>query len=547
MKKNFILLASATIMFAMLFSACKSKKTNTLGRYIPQDAGLVMHINGESLTSKLSWDEIKKNSWYEEIYTDTANSAFIKSILDNPENTGVNVKGDLILFYLKDSSNAHVTIEGTITDEAKFKKMLTEANKDGKETIKDGFTYFTSEKASIAYNKEKFVATMDGGNTKSYIDYLPDSSVAVNPTIDLAAINTAILALAEDKSMAKNDKFSLLLAEKGDAHFWLNAKGFTNGMKGIGGAAAMVNLDKIYDGAITMGTINFDNGKINIDAKSYAGKEVTELYKKYNGSSVNKEMIQNIPSQNLAGVFIFNFKPEGIKEFLKILNLDGLATMGLSAYGFTLDDFIKANKGDVLFAVTDIKKDTGMATTLPNILFATSIGEKTSFNKLIDAGKKLGGGLASMSAETEKITFNTNDKYFIISNNKTYTDTYLAGTAKSVYPFMDKAADGPFCGYANLQYIISNIKPMDDSLNMASQALSLKMWDNIIISGGAFKDEAITQHWEINLMDKTTNSLKQMNTYANEMSIIEKKKSANRKSTWENEEVLTPLPTTKIK
>ncbi len=549
MQKRLLSLAATFLLAVILFSSCKSKKENKQGRYIPETAGVVLHVNGESLTSKLSWEDIKQNEWFKELYKDTTKSAFAKSILDNPENSGVNMKGDLMIFMVKDSTGSYSGVEGAILDEAKFKKMLAETSKDGKETTKDGYTYYTNDKASIAYNKERFVASMETGDfnymqTPMAYDTMGDTKPA-NIKKDMSAVTAQLLALTEDKSLAKNEKFSELMANKGDAHFWFNAKGFASGMNMVTGMAAMANLSKLYDGAYTTATLNFENGKINVDAKSYGGKEITDLYKKYNGSDFSKEMVKNIPSQNLAGLFIFNFKPEGIKEFLKLLNMDGLANLGAGQIGFNLDDFIKANKGDVLIAVTDIKNDSTGFGTDANFIFATSIGDKASFNKLIDAGKKVGGPMMGANPMAEKIAYNVNEKYFAIGNNKAGIDTYLAGTANSSFSFLDKISGGPFGGYVNFQYIIGANKPKADadSFKIASYDATLKMWDNMLISGGNFKDDAISQHWEINLIDKNTNSLKQLNTYAGTMSAINKKKTATNDLKWMNEDVIATEPT----
>lgn len=53
-KYPFLLAAVAIILFA----SCS--KTNKEGRYIPEQAIFALHLNGESLSSKLPWDEIKK-------------------------------------------------------------------------------------------------------------------------------------------------------------------------------------------------------------------------------------------------------------------------------------------------------------------------------------------------------------------------------------------------------------------------------------------------------------------------------------------------------
>ena len=546
MIKRILPIAFAGIIAMLLFASC-SKKSNKEGRYIPATAGVVMHIDGELLNSKLSWDEIKQNYIFKKMIADTSVSSFAKSILENPENSGVNIKSDIIVFVVKDSLGGYSAVEGAIKDEAKFKAMLVNAIKNGKETTKDGFTFFGDEKSSVAYNKEKFVvsyntpqiAMMDKLQTYSIDD---TSNVSeTNATRDMATTTANILNLKEDASLANNEKFSGLMAEKGDAHFWFNAQYFVS-TAALSGISAMANLTKLYDGAITTGTVNFENGKINFDVKSYGGKEITELYKKYNGSDFDKSMVKNIPSQNLAGLFAFNFKPEGIKEFLKLLNMDGLANLGAGQVGFNLDEFVKANKGDILFAVTDIKKDS-IAGEAASFIFAASINDKPSFNKIIDAGKKYGGGLVVGSTEAAKYSYNVNDKYFVFTNNKTTTDTYLAGTANSSFSFLDKITGGPFGGYVNFQYILNSLKPKADadSLDIAAYDASVKIWDNLLISGGNFKDGGITQHWEVNMLDKNTNSLKQLNSYLGRMTEIQEKKTARNVADWKVEELTEPI------
>ncbi|MEQ1553539.1 MAG: DUF4836 family protein [Ferruginibacter sp.] len=541
MKKRIFSVVFTAFATVILLTAC-SKKSNKQGRYIPENAGFVVHINGEALNNKLTWDEIKQNEFFKEMYKDSAHSAFAKTILDNPENSGVNIKSDLIIFMVKDTANSFAVIEGIIKDQAKFKQMLKDANKDATETVKNEFTFFANENTCVAYNKEIFIATTKANDMNKSLGNSNFSSITNAENL---------IALKEGISLGRNEKFSALIAEKADAHFWINAQHLNVG-DGLSGMAAMANLNKLYDGAITAGTINFENGKININAKSYAGKEITDLYKKYSGGNIDNTMIKNIPSQNVAGLFALHFKPEGIKELLKILNIDGLVNLGASQTGFNLDDFIKANKGDILFAVTDLKKDSTDFGANANYIFAASIGEKNSFNKLINAAKKMSTPMLGATAMTEKISFNTNEKYFVLSNNKTNTDAYLTGSANSTYSFLDKITGGSFGGYVNFQYVINNFQQNKNTTSFSTEQYNanIKMWDNLLISGGNFKDGAINQHWEINLMDKTTNSLKQLNNYTGIMAAIDKKKKLADIEKWKTEDVMAdekmlPLPTEK--
>lgn len=532
MQKRFLSFLAVAIIAVVFFSSCS--KTNKQGRYIPAAAGFVMIVNGDALQAKLPWEEIKKNDWFKKMSTDSSMPAFAKSILDNPENSGVNVKSDLILFIVKDSMGSYTAVEGFVKDEAKLKQFITSANKEAKESSKDGYTYFADEQSSIGYNKERFVYTINTPQMAAMkMPMQMDTTFGqgmqeLKNKRDMNVITAAVIAQKEEGSLAANEKFTTLVSGKNDACFWVNAQ-YLATLPNLSGMAAAVDITKLYNGAITAGTLNFNNGKIDVDLTSYAGKEMTELYKKYNGSSIDKAMVSNIPSQNVAGLFAFNFKPEGIKEFLKLLNLDGFANLGAGQVGFTLDDFIKANRGDILIAVTDVKSESPLGSA--NVIFATSINDKTSFNKIIDAGKKVGGPMLGDNPMVEKLAYNSNDKYFVFSNNKSVADAYLAGTSKQSFSFLDKISGGPFGGYVNFKYIFEAMKPSvnaDDSLALAGYAATQKMWDNLLISGGNFKEGGITQHWEINLIDKNTNSLKQLNGYLGTMADLEEKKKAKR-------------------
>ena len=52
-----------------------------------------------------------------------------------------------------------------------------------------------------------------------------------------------------------------------------------------------------------------------------------------------------------------------------------------------------------------------------------------------------------------------------------------------------------------------------DSLENIMYDTSVKMWDDLIFKGTGMKNGGNSMHLEINLLDKNTNSLKQLNKY----------------------------------
>ncbi len=53
------------LIITVLFASCKSGGDS--GLLVPKDAAIVFHINNASLSSKLSWDEIKQTNWFNEL------------------------------------------------------------------------------------------------------------------------------------------------------------------------------------------------------------------------------------------------------------------------------------------------------------------------------------------------------------------------------------------------------------------------------------------------------------------------------------------------
>ncbi len=264
-------------------------------------------------------------------------------------------------------------------------------------------------------------------------------------------------------------------------------------------------------------------------------------------------MIKKIPSQNVFGFFALNFKPEGIKELIKLTGMDGFLNMYSQQVGFTLDDFIKANKGNIMVAVTDLsinnKANSAGDTTVTgsmkkpdmNVIFSVGIGDKPSFQKLTDAAKKITGDMGH--GNDTSISYGQNDKVFAVSNHQHFLNDYLAGNANNKFDFTDKLTGHPIGLFIDIHKILSAIAPEkagnEDHKEMMDE--SLKLWDNIFITGGNFKDGGITGNTEINFMDKNTNSLKQLNHYFDVISKVEmaKKEKAGMNNT---DSLMVPPP-----
>lgn len=532
----------SAIALSIFLSGCSSVDKNALP--IPKDAAFVMHINTKSLTSKLSWEEIRQSNWYN--MADRPETGPMKDVLQNPDTAGIDTKEDLAFFMRRMGKNqAFMAFTGRLKDAAAFEAFNKRAAGGNAAVVKEGEVSSISlqDRALVSWSGNKFIYVMDAA-TPSMADFNMPQTDSLStedttssyrmlppPAGDLKGYARNLFNLKGDSLLVSDDRYKAMLKSDGDMHIWTNAES-SMGQDIMPGMLGMLKLDKYFKGAVGATTVSFDNGKISVRSKGFYNSEMAALLKKYEGDKLNEGFVERLPSDNVIAVMAMNYKPEGLKEFLKLGGLDGLVNGFLSEAGITLDDFIKANKGDLVLAVSDfrIKEYTinlGEGTepfksTKPDmdVIFVSSIGEKAAFDKLVEVGKKFGG---QMRTDTS-IFYNMNKDVFAIGSNKQSVDQYVAGGKKN-FPFLSKINGHPIGLYVDLQKFITayNTIPSTDSTKAAVAAASLAMWQDVVATGGEFKDGGMVQNMEINLVDKNTNSLKQMSQYADKLAVLNKK------------------------
>lgn len=537
------------IFISMVFIITSCGKTKKEGEMIPANALAVLHLNTKSLSSKLSLNEIKQTTWFTEVYSDTSVKSWAKKIMDNPDSTGIDFNSGLIFFMQKTTgTEGQIVFEGEIKDKPAFEAFNKNLNESAA-AAKDGDinTLALQEEAVVGWNNKKFAYVINASGIihkmKHNFDTLNSNTRLTDITQNLIQICKNLFALKTDSSMAKSDKFSTLLKEDGDVHVWQNTEEIAKNSAQLG-ALGMLKLDPFLKGNISTFSGSFDNGKINIKQKLYVSPELTEVLKKYFAGKINTDIINNIPSQNINGLLVLHFKPEGIKEIIKLTGMDGFLNIFLAKENITLDDIVKANKGDIMFAVTDfgMKKDsinygneedkTNMYTyekPTASFLFSASIGDKPSFNKLLEAGKKAGGDMLTGAG----ISYANNDKFFAIGSSQQYVSNYIAG-GNNKFDFINKISDHPVAFFIDIQKILTTaaLKPVKDSGNQVIMNESLKIWQNLYSMGGEYKDDGFVINTEINFVDKNINSLKQLNSYFDKISQVMIEKNKKNKERW---------------
>ncbi|MEO6949099.1 MAG: DUF4836 family protein [Ginsengibacter sp.] len=558
MKKNFGL-SLALCLLIMLFASCN--KSNEEGKMIPMDASFVASINMQSISKKISWEEIKQNAWFQKAYADSSTPEWRKKIMNDPKASGIDFEKNVTFFGVsKATGGEYLVAIGHIKNEKDFEQFnknfepSQNATKSG-----DVNLLMLKDQSVVGWKDNTFAYVMNSSFTPSDIYNWKDSAsidgpaAPVESSASISAYCASLFSLKSDSSLTKNNKFSNLLKDKGDLYFWQNTEAAMKNNPALG-MVSMLKLDAILKNSFSAMTVNFDNGKVEIDQKQYMGKELSDYMKKYKGTKINKDMISNIPSQNVLGIFASNFKPGAIEEFIKLMGADGIANMFLQQAGFNLSDLSKANNGNMVIALTDlqmkpntlkdIKDSTGkdMNVMIPDMKISLIMGVKDepSFQKIMNAGKKM---LSQMPNDTT-LNMVLNDKYFVVSNSGSFATQYLAANTKNKFDFIDKIDGQSIAAFADLHKIFTILSSQQTN-NQERKAMidqNLKFWNYITIKAGDMDGDAITGETEINMMDEKTNSLKSLNNYVNEMYQINAAKMQRNGAKKKLDSLLTPPP-----
>lgn len=511
---------------------------------IPKDAAFVMHINAPALSQKISWEEIKSTNWFSKLYAEAEGDTIAKGMLDNPESTGINLQEDLVSFAKRRGRSGYFSFQGTLKDAAAFETFMKKVVKNATASKDGDINILAGDGKIVTWNANRFVmigSTPDQRDFPMFDDenaFRSSRPGAEFTTDSLVKFAKELYTLSGDNSLYNDKRFANLMKEPGDMHFWFSAEHAAAG--GLGGAASMLKISTLTEGTVAAFSVNFENGKITGKSKSYYNKELSKLVEKYRMKNIEASTLSRIPSQDIVGLITFNYPPEGLKEFFRVIGVDGIVNEGLGRVNFTMDEFIKANKGDILLAFTDLSMkeasgdvtmsmdDMMIAPRVPDfkVLFAASIRDKASFEKLVSTLRSQMGDDASRKAGLPDVSFSMNDNWFAAGNSVEMVNQFLAG-GDNKWSLAGKLGGHPSIFYLDMQKCM---KPFagdstDNTERAAMLRESMRMWENIIGTGGDLVDGALIGDFEVNLVDKNTNALKQLNQWADKMSALDNKKA----------------------
>lgn len=534
MKKSFLAIAIFAAL-AIAISSCKTK--DETGLLIPKDAAVALHFNAASFSTKLSWQDIKATNWFQQLQNNSHDSLF-RELMADPGKSGMDLKSDFVYFIKMRANGAYFVVDGKLRDDAAFSAYCKKIIPDASTTQEGAFSFISrNDKAAVIWNKDHFafVINTPGMMWNRRFDNEGPSPEQKTVTADsLKIYGKKILSLSATERLGADKHFAALISEPGDIHFWMDMGKLYSGNNMMGQMLSMMKVSDFFEGNQYAATINFDNGKITMNGKNYQAEAFAKIWKKYPPQAIDPALVKRLPAENVMAAFAVNFQPEAIAELFKAVGVDGMANLLLGKRNLSLDDIIKANKGQMLFALTGFEEKKVLDTIpagdnnkpivitheekMPKFLFANAINNKGAFDRLFDLFKTNADNLKEMSPG---IQYKAKDDWFAAGDSANVA-SFLSGKTNEI-PFADRISGHPLGGYVDFQKIIDHLaeKSADSSRTMLL-SISKKMWQDMVITSGDLKDGALLFSVEVNLVNKDVNSLKQLNKYLDEIGAVYK-------------------------
>lgn len=535
-------------VWLIFFTACSSK-TPKEAAYIPKDAALVAVLNIEEVKNKLkkgrlNIDSLTKSLFKKEYFSyDTSYSGEVKTftrIIKEPVIPATQIEKVLLFVQTKTLTDNSVTYSINILGMAdNLNNIFYQPN--GQKAINEPIiqdeknfkTFYDSiSKYRMSWNDEITMVTYFYHEVKPVFDTLEMTfKMPADPNIQQESKSEVVQFFNQslDKSMASVDYFTDMFKEKADGYIFTSSNSSIQTLRNS--PLNFPQLEELLKDNYTCATLHFETGKVRMQSTSYFNPTLSSLLRQYAGPVINWSLVKDFPQGTINMLAMASFQPEIIGGVLRQLELKSFADNFLSKSNLSLDDVVKAFKGELAVVVSDISvKEPDPMThrdelslqvgkTTGQLLVRIPVGDGNSYRKLMDAAVKNGwlmktGNVYRSVPEYRLLNvFVMGDEknLFIASDSSVYAN-YLANAGKT-NEFINQAAFRQNNAATSLFYfnIAATLQGMqaadlDYSISRSFQIVSSHLKE-LTVTNDNFDGKSLHNNIELTLQDEKTNSL----------------------------------------
>jgi hypothetical protein len=547
------LLTGLMLLCGMVLSFSACKKTNDNAQHIPKDATAVVTVNMSSIGKKLAWDMLFNSDLFKKMSRQSGDS----STMEDLQNAGIDFMGVFYAYVAPDqrySGGQRTVALIPLSDDGKWEAYIKKEFPQAK--IK------TADKRKEALLSSELYAGWDGDLlilmntvTQGEMTMSEDGSFTPPATdeVQTAAQMDNAFKMTKENSVADNAHFAKLNKEGHDIGVWVNYENImSNYGKGMMGGLSMSST--MMKGAVLTSGFDFEKGAIKGDVKYYVSEDLKAVMKDLVKGNNDKEMIQRLPANQLAMLTAMKFSPKALKDMLDKMGMLGLINVGLAEQKLTSDDLFGAFSGDIAFSMNNFRleqKKYGYTYYDDNMemhtdsstsndpamdwVYVMKIDDQQKFDKIMNLATTMGGlqaagnGVYTMQNGGERSpVIIVRDKFLVAANTTPAAEAYISGANKGqkLPEAAEKAVfEHPMGMFIDIKTMLAGIgtETIGNAKDAAQYAEVKKLLDNVVMSGGEFKDDAFGYEMSVNFLNKDENSLLQLIKMANAMSDIDER------------------------
>ncbi len=510
------------LLLIVFISSCKSS-TPKQTKYIPKDASVVLGINPKKLSDKLADSKVSLDSIMRSAVSgDTSMMITSKDI----QNSGIDLSKDIFLFVnqsgsMMSGSSVTTGIVAVLDKPSQFEDFLKKKMPSAQIKKENGYSYATLKNGFVAgWNDDVvLVDNVTGYNAQNG---------AQTGTPDAAHQQlTSLFSQKEDASLASVKQFKDANDGKADMFFWSSSNGALSTIPMLG----MSKASDLFKDTYTSGAINFENGEVDMDLKSYPNQMFSDTLRKYAGPKVDMDLLSKYPGA-VNGYALFSFDPKLVVAILNFTGVLQTANQFLQNQGYTLDDIVKAFKGDFAIIFSNVgtqqKEVQGYKYSTPtaHLIVDAAIGDKKSYDKIIAQLAKQGLMVqkngqyqpAMLQDDPHGYTMYSDNKNIVFASDSALMKQYIAGSGKISLPsdVTSKTKGTSVTFYVDIASILNALpkdSTTDEEMDEAKQTFK-----NVIATTDNYSNGAIKGHAELHTMNDKENSLATLTRYFGSLS-----------------------------
>lgn len=534
--KSLMRLTLILVLITGLITSCKKKVPKQV-RHIPATATVVATINSKSLQNKLIKSQVTIENLLKNL-SSNHDSTYDKGKKEweDLKNSGIDLDEDIyVAFEQKGGGMAMgkttgvASVLATLNDASKLEAYLKKKDPSATVQKEKDYSYIIDGDKMVAWAddvvigmqyQKSFAGGMEFDSTTQTYNF--NKPKDVNSANDLKSEMAAYITRKEDASVASMAEFRDLMQQKSDASIWVNSAGSIAELP-----LPLPKLKELLQNNYTAATLDFEDGKIAMNSKSYSSKPLADLMDKYSGTTADLDLVERYPSSNIDGFMVAGVNPELFTGIVNFLEVGGLVDSYLTKFmgtNYTFKDLMKAFKGDFVFVASDLVVPSSDSTRQPGATMASSVPMKFLFNATVGDKTQLTRILDKMVAEQllvkrgneyvlndaiakTGISVSIDDKFILAGTDGTMISQYKANSGKAVLnkDVMSNFKGKPVAMYVDLEKIMAAFPPSKEYDSVFTSAKAT--FRDMTAYSDKFNGKFAEGHFDLRMKDEKENSL----------------------------------------